>query len=134
VKATEVLLNHSLKRTGCREGIIGVILSAGHPLSEQEIKEHLGGTYDRTTFYRSFKTLEDHKIIHKIVVDEQVVRYALDNSVSNKNEHAHFFCNTCHALLCLEEPAPALIPLPAGFTTQETEIIIKGTCAGCKPV
>ena len=63
----DILNNHNLKRTSCREGILEVVMAANQALSENEIKEQLAGNYDRTTFYRSFKTLEEHRIIHKIV-------------------------------------------------------------------
>jgi Fur family ferric uptake transcriptional regulator len=79
-KYAEILNNHNLKRTSCREGIIEVIMTAKQALSENEIRERLVGIYDRTTFYRSFKTLEEHNIIHKIVLDNQLVKYALDNT------------------------------------------------------
>ncbi len=132
MKPVEVLNSHNLKRTSCREGIIEAIMSANQALSENEIREQLSGNYDRTTFYRSFKTLEEHKIVHKIVVDNQIVKYALDNSITRKKEHAHFYCNDCHVLQCLESIAVQEIQLPEGYTEVETEILIKGRCAFCK--
>lgn len=132
MKAVEILNNHNLKRTSCREGIINVVMNARQALSENEIRERLSGNYDRTTFYRSFKTLEEHKIIHKIVVDNQLVKYALDVAVTHKIEHAHFFCNTCNTVKCLENLPVQPYPLPEGFSALETEVIIKGMCAHCK--
>lgn len=132
MKAVEILNNHNLKRTSCREGIIDVVMNAEQALSENEIRERLSGNYDRTTFYRSFKTLEEHKIIHKIVVDNQLVKYALDVAVTHKKEHAHFFCNSCNTVKCMENLPVQTYPLPEGYTYMETEVIIKGMCAHCK--
>ena len=132
MKAIEVLNNHHLKRTSCREGIIDLMIDANQALSENEIREQLSATYDRTTFYRSFKTLEEHKIIHKIVIDNQIIKYALDNSLTNKKDHAHFFCNDCQTVECLESVNVHKIQLPDGYTQIETEILIKGTCSTCK--
>ncbi|NCC99790.1 MAG: transcriptional repressor [Bacteroidia bacterium] len=132
MKAIDILNSHSLKRTSCREGIIDVIMITNQALSENEIRERLSGNYDRTTFYRSFKTLEEHDIIHKIVIDNQIVKYALDTSIMHKNGHAHFFCNECHMVQCLESVTLQNVELPEGYTEEETEIIIKGTCAACK--
>jgi Fur family ferric uptake transcriptional regulator len=132
MKAAEVLYTRKLKRTSCREGIIEVMMNAGQALSENEIRERLPGNYDRTTFYRSFKTLEEHKIIHKIVIDNQLSKYTLDNSVTHKMEHAHFFCNDCHTVTCLDSVPVQDVQLPEGFTVAEKEILIKGTCADCK--
>ncbi len=131
MKAVQILVDSNLKRTSCREGIIDVLINAKQPLSENEIRERLVGNYDRTTFYRSFKTLEDNKIIHKIVIDNQLVKFALDNSITHKKEHAHFFCQTCHAVLCLDDVPINKYSLPEGYQHNETEIIIKGTCPVC---
>jgi len=132
MKAVEILNNHNLKRTSCREGIIEVVMTTNQALSENEIRERLVGNYDRTTFYRSFKTLEEHKIIHKIVVDNQLVKYALDNTVTHKEEHAHFYCNECHTVKCMDNVPIQKYQLPNGYTDVETEVIIKGKCANCK--
>lgn len=132
MKAIDVLYNHNLKRTSCREGIIDVMLSASQALSENEIRDQLSYNYDRTTFYRSFKTLEEHKIIHKIVIDNQIIKYAIDKSITNKKGHAHFFCNHCHTVKCLESVPVQEIQLPDGYAEEETDILIKGTCPTCK--
>lgn len=132
MKAVEILSKHNLKRTSCREGIIEVIIKAKQALSENEIRERLAGNYDRTTFYRSFKTLMEHKIIHKIVVDNQLVKYALNNTVTHKDKHAHFYCNECKTVKCLENAPVTKYPLPYGYSDIETDVLIKGICANCK--
>ena len=132
MKPVDILNSHQLKRTSCREGIIEVVMNAKQALSEHEIRESLSGNYDRTTFYRSFKTLEEHKIIHKIVIDNQLVKYALDNSITHTIEHAHFYCHECNAVQCMDNVPVQKYQLPDGYTDVETEVIIKGTCAKCK--
>lgn len=131
MKAIDLLNNHNLKRTSCREGIIEVVMLAKQALSENEIRERLTGNYDRTTFYRSFKTLEEHKILHKIVIDNQLVKYALDNIVTHKKEHVHFYCCECNDVKCLNNVPVQKYQLPTGYVEVETEVLIKGTCAKC---
>ena len=132
MRPVDILYNHNLKRTSCREGIIEVVMAAKQALSENEIRKLLIGNYDRTTFYRSFKTLEEHKIIHKIVVDNNLVKYALDNTITQKDEHAHFYCNECHAVKCMDNVPVKKYQLPDDYIDIETEVLIKGTCANCK--
>jgi Fur family transcriptional regulator, ferric uptake regulator len=127
----KVLHDHNLKRTGCREGIIAVITQTGQPLSENEIRNRLPGNFDRTTFYRSFKTLQENNIIHKIVVNNQLVKYAIGSSVTMTKSHAHFFCNSCNEVRCLEPAGMKIPPLPEDCSVLEIEIIIKGKCATC---
>ena len=128
----EILQVHKLKRTACREGILSMMLESGHALSENDIKDKLSSNFDRTTFYRSFKTLLEKRIIHKIVVDNQVVKYALDNSITHKNNHAHFYCKQCDSVICLDDVSVGEPQVPQGFEASETEIIIKGVCSNCK--
>lgn len=128
----KVLHDHNLKRTGCREGIISVITEAGQPLSENEIRSRLTGNFDRTTFYRSFKTLLENNILHKIVVNNQLVKYALGKPATKTKNHAHFYCTLCDGIMCLEPVTIDLSGIPAGFLVQETEIIIKGLCIQCR--
>ncbi len=132
MKAVDILNKHQLKRTSCREGILELVMASPKALSEHEIRDQLAGNYDRTTFYRSFKTLVEHQIIHKIVVDNQLVKYALDNSLTHKESHAHFYCSSCQSVQCMDTAPVPKYELPEGYTKEETEVIIKGTCAHCK--
>ena len=129
MKPTDILHIHNLKRTSCREGIIEALISAGQALSENEIRQHLDGKYDRVTLYRSFQTLEDHKILHKIIIDNQIVKYAL--AYPDKEAHAHFFCMECHVVRCLESVPVPKTDLPEGYSETETEVLIKGKCSSC---
>lgn len=127
-----ILHQHGLLRTSCREGIIDVMEAAGMPLTEQEIKNRLKGNYDRSTFYRSFKILEDKGIIHKIVVNLQLVSYALNPALSDSKNHAHFYCERCNSVRCLKEQIVTNPLLPKGYKAVNTEMIIRGLCAECR--
>lgn len=127
----QILLLKKIKRTSCREGIIELILNSKTALSENEIKDNLSQNYDRTTFYRSFKTLLKKNIIHKIVVDKKTVKYAIDNSISEKHEHAHFYCTECGNVKCMDSVIVKTPNLPDGYIAKETEVIIKGICQNC---
>ncbi|MFH1121573.1 MAG: transcriptional repressor [Bacteroidota bacterium] len=134
MQAIEILQQHRLKKTSPRLAIIMALQSSGTPLGEAEISEKMGNNYDRTTFYRSMQTLEDAGILHRIVVDKLLVKYALNHverASKNQPDHAHFFCSNCKTLICLEEIHPGPYRLPAGFQTSEADVIIKGLCNKC---
>jgi len=132
MKAYEILANHRLKRTSCREGIIDVFLSTKMALSENDICERLAGHYDRTTFYRSFKTLVEKNILHKIIIDNKNVRYALNDIHNHKIKHVHFYCNQCNMVECLEAVNFEPPKLPNGYSIIDSDLIIKGICNKCK--
>jgi Fur family ferric uptake transcriptional regulator len=129
--SAEILNNNNLKRTNLREGILEVMLSADQALSENEIRERLTDSFDRTTFYRTFKTLEEHNIIDKIVIDNQLVKYELDNSITKKKEHAHFYCDCCNSVYCLDTIHIPQTTLPEGYKAHGLELIVKGKCSKC---
>ena len=131
MKSQEILHKHNLVRTSCRQNIIESMANSGHAISEDEIKQMVEGTYDRTTFYRSFKTLIENKIIHKIVVDNQLVKYALTESNPASEKHIHFYCNGCGIVECLPDTEINTPKLPIGYRQVQTELIVKGYCNKC---
>jgi len=131
MKAQEILHKHNLVRTSCRQSIIDTIENTGHAISEDEIKQKVEATYDRTTFYRSFKTLIENNIIHKIVVDNQLVKYALTENNNESKKHVHFYCNQCGVVECFPHAEINKLVLPTGYRQVETELIIKGFCSNC---
>jgi Fur family ferric uptake transcriptional regulator len=131
MKAQEILHKHNLVRTSCRQSIIDTIVNSGFAISEEEIKQKIDSTYDRTTFYRSFKTLIENRIIHKIVVDNQLVKYALSENRTISKNHVHFYCNKCGTVECLPDAEIKSPVLPAGYSQVEAELIIKGFCVKC---
>jgi Fur family transcriptional regulator, ferric uptake regulator len=131
MKALEILHQHNLVRTSCRQSIIDTIANSGFAVSEEEIKQKVEGNYDRTTFYRSFKTLIEKNIIHKIVVDNQLVKYALTEGDRISENHVHFYCNQCGMVECMPDAEINIPPLPKGYRHVETELIIKGFCNKC---
>jgi Fur family ferric uptake transcriptional regulator len=129
--AKDILHKHNLIRTSCRQAIIDTLANAGAAISEEEIKQIIGDTYDRTTLYRTFKTLIENGIIHKIVVDNQLVKYALSASKSVSENHVHFYCNKCGLVECLSGAGLTIPDLPDGYSQTNAELIIKGNCKNC---
>jgi Fur family ferric uptake transcriptional regulator len=127
MNAAELLSNHQLKKSSARISIIHALQETDTPASELEISKKMGIHYDRTTFYRSIQTMVEAGLIRKIVIDKLAVRYAL----RDKPDHAHFYCDNCRRLICLEDIHPGPYRLPAGFQTRESDVIIKGLCQTC---
>ena len=131
---TALLHSHQLKKTPIRLGIIKALQQSGTPLAESDIKEVLGDVYDRVTFYRSIQTLLLSGIVHRIVADNTIIRYALKYSADGnkrKTDHAHFFCRHCNAVVCLNEVDIRKYRVPEGFKAEHCEVIIKGLCDKC---
>lgn len=123
--------NHGLRRTDCRVAVVGCLEAHATALSAQELREDLGEMFDRTTFYRTLLTLEECGVIHRIVANSEVVKYALNARRELMEQHAHFYCDRCKQVWCLAQLTPPRYALRAGFTVRKVECMVHGLCAEC---
>ncbi|MDR0422515.1 MAG: transcriptional repressor [Proteiniphilum sp.] len=128
----ELLQARGLKNTGCRKYILGELLKRESAMSETELKESYPNLFDRVTLYRTLKTLEDRGIIHRIVLCDNSVKYALNrNHHEGSAQHTHFHCGKCDEVLCLKGTAHFDAELPKGFVLESVIVTIEGVCAAC---
>lgn len=130
--AEKILKLHNLKNTGCRKYIINELLKSESALSEYEIKQSLPDLFDRITFYRSLKTLEEKGIIHRVILHDATSKYALNKDILNNANHAHFHCVKCDEVVCLESQIAPPVDLPKGFSLDSAQVLFEGTCPHCK--
>ncbi len=130
MKATHILQHHQLKCTECRIGILNVLLEADAALTENQVKEALHNKFDRTTFYRSFKTLVETGVLHSITLHDSTL-YMVNAGENAGHEHYHFYCSACHKLLCIHPQKKENIALPDGFKIKQTDITFEGVCKTC---
>lgn len=128
--AAEYLSEFGLSRTTIRTKLMEVFYHADEALSSKEIEGKLDDDVDRVTLYRTIKLFEEKKIIHKIVIDNQVTKYKLINIQKGK-EHPHFHCTACDKVLCLPDTPLPSCNLPEGFSIEAQNTIVEGTCHNC---
>jgi Fur family ferric uptake transcriptional regulator len=111
--------DYNLRLTSTRRRIINQFVTATRPLSYDECKGTL--QMDKATFYRNMHTFESAGLIRKIESDDKKWYFELATTA-----HAHFICDHCHRVECLEEFP--LIPIQ-GYSVDT--VIYKGTCTSC---
>jgi Fur family transcriptional regulator, ferric uptake regulator len=91
---------------------------------------------DRVTLYRTLKTFQENKLIHSIDDGTGAPKYALCEEgcecVVERDLHMHFHCRICNETICLTNYKIPEIPLPDDFFPEETNMVVKGVCAGCR--
>ena len=130
-QTTEILRENDLLRTSSRQEIVQAIINSPTPLSEEEIKASISGNFDRTTLYRTFKILMAKGVIHKIVIDNTLVKYAINEKQNKAKQHAHFYCLNCGRVFCVPEINWEYTGLPESFKAEQAELLIKGYCENC---
>lgn len=122
---------HGLRRSPCREAVIRLFESHHRALSDRELRDGVGDAFDRTTLYRTLRTLEEANVIHRIVANSDLVKYALNDPLCPPDAHAHFVCEQCDGVWCLTQIEPAKYILKRGFEAHSTECLVRGTCSEC---
>jgi hypothetical protein len=122
---------HGLRCTNCRAAIVHCLESKNEALSERALREEVGSSFDRTTFYRTMRTLEERKIIHRITAAQEGIKWALSTPIGLPQVHAHFVCNVCDGVWCLTQLRAPVYVHRKGFTTEYVESIVHGVCSAC---
>jgi Fur family ferric uptake transcriptional regulator len=88
---------------------------------------------DRVTLYRTLDWLTGKGLVHKVVSLDRAWLFRVNDSDLGHHRHAHFKCQDCAKVICLDEP-PAdrtVPPVPAGYRALEVEVTVTGLCPRC---
>ncbi len=133
-KAEQALRDGGGRVTRPRVRVLGALMSAAQPLTHQELCDLLDRAehIDRVTLYRVLEWLTEQHLAHRVLGEDRVWRYSTQDS--GAHQHAHFKCDSCGHVFCLDELNTAYaVSVPAGYLAKEIELTIKGRCAACAP-
>jgi Fur family transcriptional regulator, ferric uptake regulator len=121
--------------TAQRIEVLATLLAAERALTHQELEQRVdrGREIDRVTIYRVLEWLTGQDLAHRIAGDDRIWRFNAAGH-AHEGDHAHFQCNVCSTVFCLEGLSTASpVRLPRGFRTQQVELTVRGLCANCTP-
>ena len=122
------------RATPARVRVLELLSAAATPLSHHEIEAALGaGSLDRVTLYRVLDWMVEAGLAVKRADERRVWRFALASG-GKHGGHAHFRCDGCGRVYCLDAPPPKPPALPGGFTLVHAELDLSGRCADCNGV
>jgi Fe2+/Zn2+ uptake regulation proteins len=128
----ELLRLNGLKNTPYRNHILNELIKHNNALTEGEIKGAFSESFDRVTFYRSTKALEEKGLIHRIVLNDTTVKYAFNSEAITPKSHPHFHCTECDNVTCIDSDIISKTStLPSGYEVQSAQVLIEGVCPGC---
>jgi Fur family ferric uptake transcriptional regulator len=134
-KAQIMIRATGARMTRPRVEVLATLLAAQRALTHHEIERQMNRALgiDRVTIYRVLEWLTARGLAHRISGDDRVWRFNAAEG-ERTHEHAHFKCNDCGEVICLDKATAARsVPLPTGYRTQEIELTVKGLCADCVP-
>lgn len=128
------LLNRRIRPTAMRELVLKVLTDQTTAISLSELEKKFDRA-DKVTLYRTLKTFEEKKLIHSIDDGTGSMKYALCKETCQCNPedlHIHFLCSVCGKTYCLDDVTVPQVQLPAGFSLESLNLMVKGKCANCK--
>ncbi len=130
-----ILKNHDIRKTGSRLDILRQFAEKGHALSQPDLEKALEEQCDRVTIYRTLTLYLEKGLIHTVLDDSGAMKYALCRNTcsdqSHSHDHVHFKCTNCGQTTCIEDALIPRIELPNGFSIQEQNLLMTGTCDRC---
>lgn len=132
-RAAELIVQAGQRCTPARVRVLATLLGQPGAVSHHEVDAAAAAPrIDKVTLYRVLDWLVEHGLAHKIVGEDRVWRFRANDSREAAHKHAHFQCNSCEKVVCLEDvPVSTSVAVPAGFKTEEAELTIRGVCDKC---
>lgn len=131
--ASSLIAAHGGRVTRTRVVVLELLRASARPLSHDEIADALRGQgtgVDRVTLYRTLDWLVEQGIAHRLAGPDRSWRFSV--AATPAHAHAHFQCDRCGQIYCLEDVQPALaLTLPPGYEMQRAELVLHGNCPRC---
>jgi Fur family ferric uptake transcriptional regulator len=135
-RLTQTLARHGLRTTPVRRAVLQAVAGKGYALTGAEIEQEIGADTDRITLYRTLKSFEHNGLIHRVIDDSDVLRYAACSiectATAHFDNHVHFKCGKCAHTYCLNQVAIPAVALPGGFQAERRDYLLSGTCQFCQ--
>jgi Fe2+ or Zn2+ uptake regulation protein len=123
--------------TAGRRAIVGLLVSAGHPVSIGDISDHLPEV-PRSSAYRHLTDLESLGLVRRVAAGDEFARFELAEDLTE--HHHHLLCTNCGKVTDVTLPprfeqdmATAISQLAGaeGFQPRSHRLDILGACADC---
>ena len=124
--------------TSGRRAIIELLVSAGHPVSIEDIAERLPSV-PRSSAYRHLSDLQAAGLIRRVTANDEYTRFELAEDLTE--HHHHLLCINCGKVTDVTLPAGleqqvtgAITNLAKdeGFQAHSHRLDVLGLCAACR--
>ena len=130
----EYFKQKGVRTTANRILVLRALMTATQPMSLNELETTLY-PMDKSSISRVLTLFLAHDIVHAFEDGRGLLNYELCGSegpCDRRDEHIHFYCESCRQSFCMEDlPLPEMV-LPEGFTPHSISFVIKGICPHCQ--
>ncbi len=130
-QAVRLLQERGATATPARVQVLQQLLAADTAVSHQTLMQAATAEakpLDKVTLYRVLDWLVAQGLAHSVTGQDRVRRYGI---APLHHGHAHFECDSCGRLFCLEDRPSAQPRTPPGFEARHIDVTVHGRCADC---
>ncbi|OQX95605.1 hypothetical protein B6I21_04545 [candidate division KSB1 bacterium 4572_119] len=127
-----------IRPTKVRKDVLGLFSRVEFALSHADIERHIKQKFDRVTIYRTLEMFEKSGLIHKVIDDTGVTKYASHGYGGcdvhfrhHKTNHLHFKCTECGNIYCMCSVEVPKIDFPIDFELKILKLSAEGICKKC---
>ena len=133
---TELLRDHGLRVTSLRLDMLRILRGSERALTHQELEAKLTVSADRVSIFRSLNAFEEAGLVHRVLDARGTSCFAPCGDSCrhghHDDAHAHFRCDGCGHVYCLQTVELPKVPLPKGFKFKSGHLELEGTCRSCR--
>lgn len=134
--SAELLRHHGLRVTALRLEMLRILRASDRALTHQELEVRLKVEADRVSIFRSLNAFEEAGLVHRVLDGRGTSCFAPCGDACghghHNDAHAHFRCNACGHVFCLEAVELPAVSLPRGFKLKAGHLDLEGTCKRCR--
>lgn len=128
-----ILTIKGIKPTANRMLVLKELEKSIHPISLADLEMSLN-PMDKASIFRVLELFSEKDIVHVIEDGSRSLKYELchgreHHSVSD--QHAHFYCEKCGSVFCLDEVSLPAIDIPEEYKVKSINFMFKGKCPKC---
>ncbi len=131
-EADRMLRASGLRRTRARMAVLGALLEAPRPLTQEQIGEQTGDVApNKVTIYRALESFVAADIVHKAFLQDRTWHFELAHNCSERQCHPHFSCTGCGQTHCMPGVALPMTPDQRGYIIRHQRVQLEGLCPNC---
>lgn len=108
-----------IKLTSARKELLDILYASDRPLSYEDVKHEI--SMDKATFYRNIAKFQEENVVSGFESNDKKRYFEIQ-----KNPHAHFICNICNKIECIDMPQNIAVKSHIIET-----VVFKGRCCEC---
>jgi Fur family ferric uptake transcriptional regulator len=133
---TELLRHHQLRITVLRLEVLRLLRTSERAQTIQDLAGMLTISADRVSLFRTLNAFEEAGLVHRVMDSKGTSCYAACGKTCghghHQETHAHFRCDVCGYVYCLNSVALPQMHVPKGFKLARSKVELEGTCKACQ--